>query len=42
MRKKNELPQKICPACNRGFFWRKKWEKNWNSVKFCSKKCSGN
>ncbi|MBU6306115.1 MAG: DUF2256 domain-containing protein, partial [Proteobacteria bacterium] len=28
--------------CNREFFWRKKWEKNWDFVKYCSKKCSRN
>ncbi|MBT5761505.1 MAG: DUF2256 domain-containing protein, partial [Gammaproteobacteria bacterium] len=30
--KKNNLPEKICPVCNRSFQWRKKWEKNWDSV----------
>ncbi|NDB48669.1 MAG: DUF2256 domain-containing protein [Proteobacteria bacterium] len=40
MRKKNQLPKKICPSCNREFLWRKKWEKNWDFVKYCSKKCS--
>ncbi|MGL4995625.1 MAG: DUF2256 domain-containing protein, partial [Deefgea sp.] len=28
------LPQKICPVCLRPFAWRKKWEKNWESVKY--------
>ncbi|NBP99863.1 MAG: DUF2256 domain-containing protein [Proteobacteria bacterium] len=42
MRKKNQLPKKICPICNREFLWRKKWEKNWDFVKYCSKKCSKN
>ncbi|MCH7408447.1 DUF2256 domain-containing protein [Belliella sp. DSM 111904] len=40
--KKEFLPQKICPVCNRPFSWRKKWEKNWDSVTYCSKKCKGN
>ncbi|WP_133559220.1 DUF2256 domain-containing protein [Pedobacter duraquae] len=39
--KKQDLPTKICPVCNRPFAWRKKWEKNWESVRYCSKKCSG-
>jgi len=34
--KKENLPYKVCPACNRPFSWRKKWEKNWNEVKYCS------
>ncbi len=37
--KKRELPTKICPACLRPFAWRKKWEKSWDSVKFCSDSC---
>jgi hypothetical protein len=37
--KKENLPSKVCLACNRPFFWRKKWEKNWNEVKYCSDKC---
>ncbi|WP_106133740.1 DUF2256 domain-containing protein [Mongoliibacter ruber] len=39
--KKAHLPTKVCPVCNRPFAWRKKWEKNWESVKYCSKKCAG-
>ena len=37
--KKRDLPQKICPTCNRAFVWRKKWEKCWLLVKYCSKRC---
>ncbi|MBS1741787.1 MAG: DUF2256 domain-containing protein [Bacteroidetes bacterium] len=37
--KKQDLPSKICVVCNRPFTWRKKWEKVWNEVKYCSKKC---
>ena len=40
--KKRDLPKKICPVCNRSFSWRKKWEKNWENVKFCSEKCRRN
>ncbi|SEB44106.1 hypothetical protein SAMN04489761_0733 [Tenacibaculum sp. MAR_2009_124] len=42
MTKKQHLPTKICPICERPFPWRKKWEKNWDFVKYCSKKCRGN
>ncbi|NCT41736.1 MAG: DUF2256 domain-containing protein [Alphaproteobacteria bacterium] len=38
--KKDNLPEKICPICNRPFTWRKKWEKNWDAVKYCSKRCA--
>jgi hypothetical protein len=40
--KKSNLPQKICIACNRPFAWRKKWEKVWDEVKYCSDKCRKN
>ncbi|NUO00791.1 MAG: DUF2256 domain-containing protein [Saprospiraceae bacterium] len=36
---KQHLPQKICAACLRPFSWRKKWEKNWEEVKYCSERC---
>ena len=38
-RKKSDLPQKLCPACQRPFTWRKKWEKVWDEVKYCSDRC---
>ncbi|MBP6496687.1 MAG: DUF2256 domain-containing protein [Psychrobacter sp.] len=37
--KKVNLPQKICPVCQRPFSWRKKWEKDWEQVIYCSDKC---
>lgn len=37
--KKENLPYKICMVCNRPFTWRKKWEKNWEEVKYCSNLC---
>ncbi|MEC8175683.1 MAG: DUF2256 domain-containing protein [Bacteroidota bacterium] len=40
--KKTNLPTKICPVCNLAFTWRKKWEKNWENVKYCSKRCRKN
>ena len=36
---KHNLPAKICMTCNRSFQWRKKWERDWENVKYCSKKC---
>jgi hypothetical protein len=41
-KKKADLPAKICIACNRSFTWRKKWEKVWDEVKYCSDKCRKN
>ncbi len=40
--KKENRPQKICPSCGRPFSWRKKWEREWNQVKYCSDKCRKN
>lgn len=30
---------KICVACGKTMEWRKKWEKNWDDVKYCSERC---
>ena len=30
---------KICVSCGLEFFWRKKWERNWDTVKYCSERC---
>ncbi|WP_316844165.1 DUF2256 domain-containing protein [Pedobacter psychrodurus] len=40
--KKQDLPEKQCMVCGRMFIWRKKWEKVWEGVKFCSEKCRRN
>jgi hypothetical protein len=40
--KKSDLPKKICAVCKRPFTWRKKWEKDWNNVKYCSERCRRN
>ena len=40
--KKSNLPEKTCPVCKLPFSWRKKWEKNWENVIYCSKKCKKN
>ncbi|MEL6658479.1 MAG: DUF2256 domain-containing protein [Bacteroidota bacterium] len=39
MKKKADLPQKLCVQCQRPFTWRKKWEKVWLEVKYCSDRC---
>ncbi len=36
---KPHLPEKICAACARPFAWRKKWARDWESVKTCSERC---
>ncbi|MBL7559885.1 DUF2256 domain-containing protein [Olleya sp. YSTF-M6] len=40
--KKQHLPSKNCITCGLPFSWRKKWEKNWENVKYCSQKCRTN
>ncbi len=39
----SETPKKtrICKSCGRTFEWRKKWEKDWDVVKYCSDACRG-
>ena len=37
--KKVNLPVKTCVTCGLTFTWRKKWEKNWDEVKYCGEKC---
>ncbi|MEM6901389.1 MAG: DUF2256 domain-containing protein [Pseudomonadota bacterium] len=37
--KKSELPTKNCPICDRPFAWRKKWERNWDEIVYCSERC---
>lgn len=32
-------PSKICVTCGRPFDWRKKWERDWEHVKYCSDAC---
>lgn len=32
-------PTKSCAVCGREIEWRKKWEKNWDEVKYCSDAC---
>ena len=37
---KSNLPSKVCVVCNRPFTWRKKWERCWDEVTTCSKRCN--
>jgi hypothetical protein len=37
--KKDNLPKKTCPVCKLPFTWRKKWQKDWENVKYCSERC---
>lgn len=39
MRKKSDLPTKVCLRCGLPFSWRKKWERDWENVKYCSDRC---
>jgi hypothetical protein len=32
-------PTRTCAHCGRPFEWRKKWERDWEQVKFCSDAC---
>lgn len=35
----NRPPPKSCLVCGREIEWRKKWERNWDSVRYCSNAC---
>ncbi|NBQ71372.1 MAG: DUF2256 domain-containing protein [Gammaproteobacteria bacterium] len=37
--RKSFLPEKVCPVCRRPFSWRKKWERDWDQVLYCSERC---
>ena len=39
MRRKTDLPIKLCMVCRRPFVWRKKWARDWANVKYCSERC---
>ena len=39
MRRKADLPSKNCAACGLPFTWRKKWERDWDNVRYCSERC---
>ncbi|MGI8567317.1 MAG: DUF2256 domain-containing protein [Pyrinomonadaceae bacterium] len=39
--KKPDLPTKVCAMCQRPFVWRRKWERVWREVRYCSERCRG-
>ena len=34
-----DVPSKPCAVCGRTITWRKKWERDWDQVRFCSDGC---
>jgi hypothetical protein len=40
--KHQNIEPKICCSCGRTIEYRKKWEKNWNEIKYCSDECRKN
>lgn len=34
-----DRPPKFCVVCGRCFEWRKKWARDWDSVRYCSAAC---
>ncbi len=32
---------KLCQTCGRAFSWRKKWERDWDAIRYCSDSCRG-
>ena len=40
-RDKADLPTKLCATCARPFAWRKKWARDWEAVRYCSRRCAG-
>ena len=39
MIRKSDLPTKTCLVCQRPFTWRKKWNRDWERVLYCSERC---
>jgi len=35
------LPEKPCAVCGRRITWRRKWARDWDSVRYCSDRCRG-
>lgn len=33
------LPTRVCQTCGRSFTWRKKWARDWEQVRYCSRSC---
>ncbi|MDZ7703897.1 MAG: DUF2256 domain-containing protein [Trueperaceae bacterium] len=38
-RNKRDLPSKVCAYCGLPFTWRKKWQRDWDNVRYCSERC---
>lgn len=36
-----ERASKPCVTCGREIVWRKKWERDWDGVRYCSQACRG-
>lgn len=36
---RGDMPTKVCQTCGRTFAWRKKWERSWDQVRYCSDQC---
>jgi len=36
---KQALPVRYCKNCKKPMTWRKKWEKCWDQVQYCSERC---
>ncbi|WP_093288621.1 DUF2256 domain-containing protein [Solimonas aquatica] len=39
MHRKPQLPEKTCAHCARPFQWRRKWQRCWEQVRYCSARC---
>ena len=39
MRRKADLPVRVCAVCGKPFAWRKKWAAVWEQVRYCSERC---
>ena len=35
----SEKPTRTCAVCGRTIQWRKKWERDWHNVRYCSNAC---
>ena len=42
MRRKADLPTKVCATCGLSFAWRKKWARDWDNVRYCCERCRRN
>ncbi|MDJ0741174.1 MAG: DUF2256 domain-containing protein [Gammaproteobacteria bacterium] len=40
--RKPNLPSRVCATCGRTFTWRKRWQRDWNQVRYCSERCRRN